>query len=218
MKRLVIFDLDGTLLNTIGDLAEATNYALEQCGYPQHAVEEYNMFVGNGIAKLFERALPENARSAEHIARMRSFFVPYYDSHNVCRTRPYEGMPELLAELQWRGALLAVASNKYQQATEKLVAHFFPKIKFISVLGQREGIPVKPDPTIVYDILAKAPVEADEVLYVGDSGVDMQTAAAARVLSVGVAWGFRSREELECAGAGYLVDSPYEILDIYERG
>ena len=98
MKRLVIFDLDGTLLNTIGDLAEATNYALEQCGYPQHAVEEYNMFVGNGIAKLFERALPENARSAEHIARMRSFFVPYYDSHNVCRTRPYEGMPELLAE------------------------------------------------------------------------------------------------------------------------
>lgn len=122
------------------------------------------------------------------------------------RTRPYDGMPELLSELQRRGALLAVASNKYQQATEKLVAHFFPKIKFISVLGQREGIPVKPDPAIVYDILAKASVEADEVLYVGDSDVDMQTAAAARVLSVGVVWGFRSREELECAGAGYLVD------------
>lgn len=216
MKRLVIFDLDGTLLNTIGDLAEATNYALMQCGYPQHPVADYNMFVGNGIAKLFERALPEAARSDENIARMRSFFVPYYDSHNTCRTKPYDGITALITALQQRGVALAVASNKYQRATEKLVAHFFPEIRFTAVLGQREGIPVKPDPSIVYDILSAAALTADEALYVGDSGVDMMTAGAAGICSVGVTWGFRSREELEKAGACHLVDTPHEILSIAE--
>lgn len=216
MKRLVIFDLDGTLLNTIGDLAEATNYALVQCGYPQHPVEDYNMFVGNGIAKLFERALPEAERTEENIARMRSFFVPYYDSHNTCRTKPYDGIVDLLIALRQRGVALAVASNKYQRATEKLVAHFFPDIRFSAVFGQREGIPVKPDPAIVYDILSAAALTADETLYVGDSGVDMMTAGAAGICSVGVTWGFRSREELEKAGACHLVDTPHEILSIAE--
>lgn len=217
MKRLVIFDLDGTLLNTIGDLAQATNYALTQCGYPQHPVEAYNMFVGNGIAKLFERALPETARTEENIARMRSFFVPYYDSHNTCHTKPYEGIADLLDVLQQRGIALAVASNKYQRATEKLVAHFFPGIRFSAVFGQREGVPVKPDPAIVYDILSASALTADEVLYVGDSGVDMMTAKAAGICSVGVTWGFRSREELEKAGACHLADSPGEIEELFFR-
>ncbi|MCD7710993.1 MAG: HAD family hydrolase [Porphyromonadaceae bacterium] len=217
MIRLVIFDLDGTLLDTIGDLAEATNYALSQCGYPTHPVGAYNMFVGNGIAKLFERALPEMERTPENIARMRSFFLPYYDVHNTCRTHPYEGMPNLLAELRRCNIAVAVASNKYQRATENLVAHFFPGIDFVAVFGQREGIPVKPDPTIVYAILSAAGVTAGETLYVGDSNVDMCTAAAAKVPSVGVTWGFRPREELVDAGACYLVDTPAEILTVCEE-
>lgn len=215
MIRLVIFDLDGTLLNTIGDLADATNHALRCCGYPTHPIPEYNMFVGNGIAKLFERALPEIERTPENVERMRELFIPYYTLHNTAHTLPYEGIPQLLAELQRDGVSLAVASNKYQEGTEKLVAHFFPHIRFCAVLGQREGVPVKPDPTIVYDILQACPVAKDEVLYIGDSGVDMCTAAAAGVTSVGVTWGFRTREELRTHGATHIVDTTAEILAIY---
>ncbi len=212
MKKLVIFDLDGTLLNTIADLATSTNYALQQCGFPEHCVEAYLHFVGNGITKLFERALPEDARSAENIARMRQFFLEYYSVHNNDRTRPYEGIEELLDALSGRGVKIAVASNKYQEGTEKLIRHFFPQTCFVAVLGQREGVPVKPAPDIVYDILAAAKVEKEEALYVGDSDVDMATAKAAGVESVGVTWGFRSRDELNLAGAMHLVDTPADIL------
>lgn len=155
MKKLVIFDLDGTLLNTVTDLAYSTNYALEQVGFPVHPVNKYNTFVGNGINKLFERALPENARTEENIQKIRSYFVPYYNEHNMDATAPYPGITELLNTLQEKGLLLAVASNKYQAATETLVHHYFAGISFAAVLGQREGISVKPDPSIVYDILKK---------------------------------------------------------------
>ena len=168
MKKLVIFDLDGTLLDTIADLAASTNYALQACGFPTHEVSAYRFFVGNGIMKLFERALPEEARSAEHIERIRALFIPYYNAHNADHSRPYPGMAELLASLQEAGVQLAVASNKYQAATEELVAHFFPGIRFTKVLGQREGIPTKPDPGIVEEIVAVAGVEKADVLYVGD--------------------------------------------------
>ena len=217
MIRLVIFDLDGTLLNTIGDLADATNYALRSCGYPERAIGEYNMFVGNGIAKLFERALPEQARNPENIERMRSFFIPYYTAHNTSHTLPYPGVPGLLAALRREGVAVAVASNKYQQATEALTTHFFPETDFASVFGQREGVPVKPDPAIVRDILAVTPVAPGEVLYVGDSGVDMRTAAAAGVVSVGVTWGFRTREELASNGACHIADTADEVWAIYRR-
>ncbi len=212
MKRAVIFDLDGTLLNTIADLAISTNYALRQCGFPEHEEEAYFHFVGNGITKLFERALPQDSRSGENVARMRACFLEYYTQHNTDYTRPYEGMEALLLALSSRGVKLAVASNKYQEGTEKLIRHFFPKIPFDSVLGQREGVPVKPAPDIVYEILSAAGVEKADALYVGDSDVDMCTARAAGVESVGVTWGFRSREELCCAGACHLADTPDEIL------
>lgn len=176
MKKLVIFDLDGTLLNTIADLAQSTNHALSVLGYPTHEESAYNFMVGNGINKLFERALPEGEKSEENVLRVRKEFIPYYDAHNADKSRPYPGIPELLEQLQSLGLQIAVASNKYQAATQKLIAHYFPKINFVAVFGQREGVNVKPDPTIVDDILSIAKTDRKDVLYVGDSGVDMQTA------------------------------------------
>ncbi len=214
VKKLVIFDLDGTLLDTIADLAASTNYALRQCGFPERPEEAYCQFVGNGITKLFERALPESDRTVEDVACMRSYFLDYYTEHNTDCTRPYAGVPELLEALTERGIRVAVASNKYQAGTEKLVSLFFPRVEFVAVLGQREGIPVKPHPAIVQAILSVAGVEADEALYVGDSDVDMLTAQAAGIESVGVTWGFRGRDELCRAGAIHLVDCAEDILTI----
>lgn len=212
MKKLVIFDLDGTLLNTIADLAAATNQALQHYGYPTHEVEAYRFFVGNGINKLFERALPETERTEENILKIRSQFVPYYDTHNADLSRPYPGIPELLRTLQQKGIKIAVASNKYQAATRKLIAHYFPEINFVEVLGQREGIPAKPDPCIVHDIIAKTGVKQEEALYVGDSNVDMQTAHNAGVTAVGVAWGFRPRTELEALHPAHIIENAEELL------
>ena len=208
MKKLVIFDLDGTLLNTIADLANSTNYALKVLGYPIHEPDKYNFMVGNGINKLFERALPDGEKTEENVLRVRQEFVPYYDQHNADKSRPYPGVTELL---ETAGMQLAVASNKYQAATEKLIAHYFPNIKFTAVFGQREGIPVKPDPIIVKEILQIAKVQEEETLYVGDSGVDMQTAINAGVTSCGVTWGFRPRTELESFHPDHIVDNAEEI-------
>ena len=217
MKKLVIFDLDGTLLNTIADLAAATNQALQQYGFPTHKEDAYRFFVGNGINKLFERALPEKERNEENVLKIRSLFIPYYDQHNADLSRPYPGIIELLSALQQKGIMTAVASNKYQAATRKLIAHYFPGIDFIEVLGQREGIPAKPDPSIVYDIIAKAGVKQEEVIYVGDSNVDMQTAHNAGVTSVGVAWGFRPRTELEALHPAYIIEKAEELLLFMEN-
>lgn len=205
MKQLVIFDLDGTLLDTVADLAGATNQALARCGYPTHPVEAYYQFVGNGINKLFARALPAEHSTEEEVMRIRALFVPYYNEHNADCSRPYPGVVELLAALQERGVKLAVASNKYHEATLKLVRHFFPDIRFASIYGQREGVPIKPAPDVVYDILRDTGVAPEQVLYVGDSGVDMLTASNAGVESVGVSWGFRSIEELREHGAVHII-------------
>ena len=215
MIKLVIFDLDGTLLNTISDLAGSTNYALKQCGFPEHETDAYNYFVGN--EQQTWKGHFENGMYSENIGRMRGFFLEHYTQNNTCLTVPYPGISELLRELQHKGIALAVASNKYQEGTEKLVHYYFKDIVFSTILGQREGIPVKPDPVIVKEILRVNGVSANETLYVGDSGVDMQTAAAATVTSVGVTWGFRTCEELVENGACYIVDSPAEILELSGR-
>ena len=186
---IIIFDLDGTLLNTIDDLGYACNYALEQTGYPVFPIEDYPAKVGNGINNLIRRALPETERTEENLLRVRRYFVPYYDAHNCDYTRPYDGIPELLAALKQQGHRLAVASNKYQAATERIVNHFFPGV-FDVILGEREGVERKPDPQIVYDILktlganreqlSGAPLSSSgarpTTLYVGDSLVDRDTA------------------------------------------
>lgn len=214
MKSLLIFDLDGTLLDTVGDLAASTNYALKLCGFPVHDAGVYKFFVGNGINKLFERALPEGEKSQENIFLLRQHFLEYYKLHNSDSTQPYPGISVLLLTLQKAGIKLAVASNKYQQGTEELVRYFFPDIRFVAVFGQREGIPTKPDPTIVYDILNVTKIEKDEVLYIGDSGVDMQTAQSSGVEAAGVTWGLRPRSEMEVFSPKYIVDNPLDILNI----
>ena len=211
---IVIFDLDGTLLNTIDDLGYACNYALERTGYPTFPIEEYPAKVGNGINNLIRRALPETERTEENILRVRAHFVPYYNAHNCDFTRPYKGIPELLATLKAQGHLLAVASNKYQAATEKIVEHFFPGL-FDVVFGEREGIERKPNPQIVYDIVSKlSPLNAKRSsLYIGDSLVDRDTAQNAHVPFVACSWGFVPRETLLREGVTRIIDSPEEVIN-----
>jgi phosphoglycolate phosphatase len=216
MKKLVIFDLDGTLLDTVEDLAEACNHILRQEGFPQYPIEQYRIFVGNGITKLIERALPAEVRTPEYIEALRLRFVDYYTRHIDRRTTPYKGISELLTTLHSRGVGLAVASNKFQSGTLRLVERFFPAIPFVAVMGQREGVPTKPDPAVVRQIISMAGVGPDETLYVGDSDVDMLTAHNAGVTSVGVVWGFRGEKELIESGADHIVEHPSEILHIFE--
>ena len=186
---------------------------MKQLDYPTHPVDAIRTFVGNGINKLLERALPAHEQTEENIMRMRSHFVPYYDIHNADLSTPYPGIVSLLEDLQAKGILIAVASNKYQEATVKLVKQYFPNIDFVEILGQREGINVKPDPSIVFDILQKANLSKENVLYVGDSGVDMQTAINAGVDAVGVTWGFRPRAELESFRPMGLIDKAEDLLE-----
>lgn len=212
---LIIFDLDGTLINTIDDLGQACNHALSACGFPTHTIEDYPRLVGNGINKLIERALPEQHRNETTVLRLREYFVPFYDKHNCDLTRPYNGIPELLKALKAVGHTLAVASNKYQAATDKIVAHFFPNT-FDVVLGERVNVPRKPDPQIVWDILASLPSTINHkpsTLYVGDSLVDAATAKAANLPFVACTWGFCTKEQLLTAQPDYMITHPLELLN-----
>lgn len=217
---VIIFDLDGTLINTIDDLGQACNHALSACGFPTHRIEDYPRLVGNGINKLIERALPEEHRNEETVLRLREYFVPYYDNHNCNLTRPYEGIPELLQKLRQKGEklFLAVASNKYQAATEKIVKHFFPNT-FDVVLGERVNVARKPDPQIVWDIVEAIGQLGDQaldkaILYIGDSLVDAATAKAANLPFVACTWGFCTKEQLATANPNYMITHPLELINI----
>lgn len=212
MKKLVIFDLDGTLLNTISDLGNACNYALRTMGFSEHALSTYNYMVGNGVRKLVERAEPD--ADPEMVDRLLAVFREYYDRHCTDDTVPYPGIPELLKDLTDNGIAIAVASNKYQAAVERIVSHYFPDIPFVAMAGQVEDRPVKPDPSIVFSILNDHPCPKNDILYVGDSAVDMETARRACVESVGVTWGFRPVAELRNAYADHVVNKPSDILRI----
>lgn len=217
MKKLAIFDLDGTLLNTIEDLGRAANHALATKGLPIHNMASYPFLVGNGVRNLLLRALPDTYHTESAIDEVLAIFKEYYNEHNCDYTTPYDGIRELLQNLSDMGVKIAVASNKYQQATEKIVRHYFPDIEFISINGQQEGIPVKPDPSIVFDILLKAETTKDETVFIGDSGVDMETARRACVDSIGVTWGFRSEKELTEHFADKIVHKPSEIFEIVKN-
>lgn len=214
MKKLVIFDLDGTLLNTIEDLGHAANYALEKNGFATHTMASYPFFVGNGVRRLITRVLPEDHRDNATLERMLKDFKEYYDVHNCDYTRPYSGIYELLLDLRDAGVKLAVASNKYQSAVTRIIKHYFGDFDWVAAEGQVEGRNVKPDPSIVFSILAQAQVPKAEVLYVGDSGVDMETARRACIDSVGVTWGFRSEKELVESFAGCIISNPQDILHL----
>ena len=213
-NQLIIFDLDGTLLNTIGDLAVGCDHMLSLRGLPTHSYEEYCTFVGNGIMRLVERALPEQLRTEEYVKAARRDFVEFYIDNIDNHTVPYEGMVELVEQLQTKGAKLAVASNKFQAGTEKLIRKFFPTIEWVEICGNREGVPLKPDTALVDMIIGKAGVERKNCTMVGDSAVDIQTARNAAIRSVGVSWGFRSREELEQAGADHIADTVEELTTL----
>lgn len=214
MHTLVIFDLDGTLLNTITDLGDAANYTMQAMGYPTHAPESYPMMVGGGVARLLERALPDSARSPEILARALDIFRARYDEHLADSTTVYPGIPELLDELTAHGIRVAVASNKYESAVRKLVEHFFPAVPWVAVCGHVEGVPVKPDPSIVFRVLTESPAPKADVLYAGDSGVDIETARRACVDSIGVTWGFRTAAELRAHYATHIVSCPEAILEL----
>lgn len=214
MKTLAIFDLDGTLVNSIPDLGNACNYALEQMGFPTHSLAIYRSMVGNGTSKLIERALPEDSRRPQVIEAMRKIYMEYYDNHLWDASEVYPGIREVLEMLSRRNMRLAVASNKYQSATSRIIEHFFPEIPWAVVMGSRDRVPLKPDPSVVFNILLECPTPKSEVIYIGDSGIDMETAYRACVDSIGVTWGFRTRSELINAHADNIVKEPVEILEI----
>ena len=212
MKKLVIFDLDGTLVDTIHDLANACNHALLENGFPTHHVSAYPFYVGNGVHKLIERALPGDAATPENIGKVLAKFTAYYDLHLVDTSKPYDGIPELLNRLKEMDVKMAVASNKYQSAVEKIINTLFPDIPWVAVEGHRQYVNVKPDPSVVFSILSQCPTPKNEVLMVGDSSTDIMTARRAAVESVAVTWGFRPENELREAHADHIIHRPSELL------
>ncbi|MEM1484079.1 HAD family hydrolase [Oscillospiraceae bacterium PP1C4] len=212
MIRLAIFDLDGTLLNTIDDLAQAGNHALGLRGFPTHSHDAYKFFVGDGVYKLIERMTPVQYQDDTNLlAQIKADFDDYYAAHSEDLTAPYEGVLELLRALKERGVTAAVLSNKPHEFTSALCAKIFGDLLAIAH-GQRQGYPRKPDRVLIDEILSMTGVSADECIYTGDSGVDMLTAKNAGVFAIGALWGFRPREELEQCGADVLACSPMEIL------
>ncbi len=214
MYKLYLFDLDGTLVDSLEDLADAANWMLAQSGFPTHSLEEYRRFVGNGVYKLVERALPEDRRSPAEVTVFKAVFDARYQAHCMDKTRPYPGIPSLLAGLKKRGAELAVLSNKSDAFVRQIVEGLLGSGLFSAIRGQREGVPKKPAPDGVWSLLEERGVSRPDALFIGDSDVDIETAQNAGLRSAGVTWGFRGREELTAAGADYLVTAPFQILDL----
>ena len=213
MVKLIVFDLDGTLLNTIDDLANSVNFMLEKFGFPIFSVEEYKYKVGNGMRKLIERSLPQTYKNDEQIEKSLSVFMDYYNQHKNDNTAPYEGIIDLLNDLKNAGIKLAVVTNKAHMSAKPLIENTFIGV-FDEIVGQKEGVPTKPNPQSVASVLEKLNVTPDECLFVGDSGVDMQTAKNANIKAVGVLWGFRKQDELLENGADVIISSPQNLLEL----
>lgn len=210
--RAVLFDLDGTLLDTLGDLAAAMNRSLAQLGLPEHSLESYRYFVGEGARLLCERALPETERGEEQAQRLLELFTADYARNWAAGTRPFDGVMPLLDALRAQGVRLGVLSNKPDCYMAAIREHFFPVHGFECFCGQREGVARKPDPAGALLAAEAMGLAAAEFLYVGDSAVDMQTAVRAGMIPCGALWGYRSREELESAGARHLAAQPADVL------
>ncbi|MFN2354274.1 MAG: HAD family hydrolase [Desulfopila sp.] len=209
----VFFDLDGTLLDTLEDLADAANEVLQRQGYQPHAVEEYNSFVGDGLQTLIDRILPEGASEHER-EESAVLFKSIYGHNWHHKTTPYDGIPALLDQLQDARIRLAILSNKPHEYTQMYVQHYFPNVPFEIILGQRSGIPKKPDPAGAVELAEKMNLEPEHCIFVGDTGGDMQTGKRAGMQTIGVLWGFRSADELRMHGADLLVATPAELARI----
>lgn len=210
--KAVVFDLDGTLLDTLPDLHSAVNHALRETGFPERTYDEVRMFIGNGILKLIERSVPEGTKS-EDISETLRLFKEYYGAHIDSKTAAYDGVAEMLAELKAAGVKTAVVSNKHNEAVKKLIDSFFGGLIDFTQ-GKTDGVPAKPDPTPLNTALNKLNVRKEDALYVGDSDVDVHTAHNAGVLCAAASWGYRSRESLKKAGADFIIDRADEILEI----
>ena len=214
MVKAVIFDLDGTLLDTLEDLANACNYALKSCGFNVHDVKDYIKFVGNGRYKLIERIVPDKYKEdKEVIDKVLGLFDEYYEEHMVDMTKPYDGIMKMIEDLKEKNIKIAVVSNKPHEFAGEVVERYFGDA-FEITYGQRPNHPTKPDPKTVYEVIELLNVEKNECIYVGDSDVDVNTAKNAGVKSVGVSWGFRGEEELREAGADYIIRNPIELIEL----
>ena len=211
MYKAVVFDLDGTLTNTLTDIAVAMNRALRMHGLPEYPTDAYKLMVGNGARILAERAVAERTDMTDAVL---ADYQAYYEQHTRDTTRPYEGIPELLKALAERGLKLCVLSNKPHADTVNVVKYFFPDTPWTAIRGQVEGIPVKPDPAGARLICETLGVTADECLYLGDTKVDMATATSAGMYAVGVLWGFRDEKELRDHGAKVIISHPLELLPL----
>ncbi len=215
MIDTVIFDMDGTLLDTLEDLTDATNAGLAAKGYPARSLEEVRSFVGNGVGVLMRKAVPKSA-SEEDAAACLDAFKAYYAEHWQDKTKPYDGILSLLSALKQRGVRAAVISNKYDRAVTALCEDYFPGC-FDAARGEREGVPRKPAPDGIFSILEELGAQKEATIYVGDSEVDMDTAKNAGLVSVGVTWGFRDRKLLKERGADHIIDRPEQILDLIDQ-
>ena len=210
--KAVIFDMDGTLLDTLDDLADAMNRILEDRGFATHPVKAFRYFVGNGVAKIVSRTLPPEKRNAELMAECVEAFLKEYDRNWNRKTKAYNGVPELLDALTAKGIPMAVFTNKPQHFAELCIQEFLSNWKFEAVLGQREGHPMKPDPEGPQEIAGGLDISPGAFLYLGDSDADMKTAVNANMFPVGALWGFRSEEELRESGAVEVISRPTELL------
>jgi phosphoglycolate phosphatase len=217
MYKAVLFDLDGTLVDTLRDLADSTNYVLAKSGFPQHEIEAYRYFVGGGRRVLASRALPEDRRDEETVDKIASEIEQVYSRRWMEHTRPYPGIPELLDALTDRGIRMAILSNKPQGPAEVMVSRLLPRWHFDAVEGERPGVPLKPDPSGALQIARRMKLKPVEFVYLGDSATDMRTAVAANMYPVGALWGFRTAEELLEGGAKALVEAPVELLELLGR-
>ncbi|MCL1848893.1 MAG: HAD family hydrolase [Clostridiales bacterium] len=211
MKAL-IFDLDGTLLNTLDDIADSMNSILVKHGLPPHPAQAYKVFVGDGVYNLLRRAAPGLDPSGSAFQLIAEEYSDEYLRRQADKTAPYPGIADLLTALSGLGIKIAVLSNKPHDATIKVISHYFPDVCFDAIIGHRPGYPVKPDPGGVYEILEILGLSGEDVLYLGDTATDMQTAAAARLQSIGALWGFRDKAELAENGAVYFAECPQDVL------
>ena len=213
--RAVVFDLDGTLADTLEDIADNMNHVLSANGFPEHQYDDYRFFVGNGLKNLVTQCLPESVRNDTTIASCLEQMIAEYNLNYIVKTHLYEGIPELLDELSAHGIRLAVLSNKAHTLTQKICASLLEKWKFEIILGADDRFPRKPDPTSALYISEQIGIMSANICYLGDSDVDMKTAIAAGFYPVGAGWGFRPKKELEENGAKRVIDHPFDLLGLF---